>query len=108
MVYMLISTNIMPLIFTNTYNHIDMDRKPSNVVRNQCQHVINIYMHCFLSVLITISQQNEIVIAISQQNEIAEILNNMKLFDLNESYVTNNAARDLKIVLFVTSNSIQL
>ena len=60
----------MPLIFTNIYNHIDMDRKPSSVVRNQCQHVIIIYMHCFLSVLITIYQQNEIVIAISQQNEI--------------------------------------
>ena len=71
--YMLISTNIMPLIFTNTYNDIDMDRKPSSVVRNQCQYVINIYMHCFLSILITISQQNEIVIAISQQNEIVAI-----------------------------------
>ena len=57
----------------NTYNHIDMDRKPSSVVRNQCQHVIIIYMHCFLSVLITISQQNEIVISISQQNKIAAI-----------------------------------
>ena len=73
MVYMLISTNIMPLIFTNIYNHIDMDRKPSSVVRNQCQHVIIIYMHCFSSVLIIIYQQNEIVIAISQQNEITTI-----------------------------------
>ena len=73
MVYMLISTNIMTLIVTNIYNHIDMDRKPSSVVRNQCQHVIIIYMHCFLSVLITIYRQNEIVIAISQQNEIAAI-----------------------------------
>ena len=72
MVYMLISTNIMPIV-TNIYNHIDMDRKPNSVVRNQCQHVIIIYMHCFLSVLITIYQQNEIVIAISQQNEIATI-----------------------------------
>ena len=70
MVYMLISTNIMPLIVTNIYNHIDMDRKPSSVVRNQCQHVIIIYMHCFLSVLITIYQQNEIA-AISKQYEIA-------------------------------------
>ena len=50
---------------------IDMDRKPNSVVRNQYQHVIIIYMHCFLSVLITIYQQNEIVIAISQQYEIA-------------------------------------
>ena len=73
MVYMLISTNIMALIVTNIYNHIDMDRKPNSVVRNQCQHVIIIYMHCFLSVLITIYRQNEIVIAISQQNEIAAI-----------------------------------
>ena len=73
MVYMLISTNIMPLIVTNIYNHIDMDRKPSSVVRNQGQHVIIIYMHCFLLVLITIYQQNEIVISISQQNEIAAI-----------------------------------
>ena len=73
MVYMLISTNIMTLIVTNIYNHIDMDRKPNSVVRNQWQHVIIIYMHCFLSVLITIYRQNEIVIAISQQNEIAAI-----------------------------------
>ena len=55
------------------YMLIDMDRKPNSVVRNQYQHVIIIYMHCFLSVLITIYQQNEIVIAISQQNEIATI-----------------------------------
>ena len=73
MVYMLISTNIMTLIITNICNHIDMDGKPSSVVRNQCQHVIIIYMHCFFSVLITIYYQNEIVIAISQQNEIAAI-----------------------------------
>ena len=72
MVYMLISTNIMPIV-TNIYNHIDMDRKPNSIVRNQCQHVIIIYMHCFLSVLITIYKQNEIVITISQQNEIAAI-----------------------------------
>ena len=63
----------MPLIVTNIYNHIDMDHKPSSVVRNQCQHVIIIYMHRFLSVLITIYQKNGIVIAISQQNEIAAI-----------------------------------
>ena len=59
-------------LYVNLNKHnapnIDMDRKPSSVVRNHCQHVINIYMHCFLSVLIIISQQNEIVIAISQQN----------------------------------------
>ena len=86
MVYMLISTNIMPLIFTNTYKHIDMDRKPSSVVRNQCQHVINIYMHCFLSVFITISQQNEIVIAISQQNEIVAISKQYEIAAISKQY----------------------